>query len=193
LTITFATLEDYQNTISNIYNTKQLAYEIVETIRSTFESSINLQSNGYFETQKEIEDNNKTYGQISERALSISYTLDNNELIDKTFDTIMTSFREKFVSILEYMEEAMETEFSLQEKVLSTSLFDETYENATKAFFESETLKMLTFIKDENTNFLKTIKKLFQLLKQEKLVIIVYQRLNILFINLMKLGSILLK
>jgi len=125
----------------------------VETIRSTFDSSINLQSNGYFETQKEIEDNNKTYGQISERALSISYTLDNNELIDKTFDTIMTSFREKFVSILEYMEEAMETEFSLQEKVLSSSLFDETYENATKAFFESETLQMITFIEDENTNF----------------------------------------
>jgi hypothetical protein len=34
LTIALASLEDYQKTISNIYNTKQLAYEIVETIIS---------------------------------------------------------------------------------------------------------------------------------------------------------------
>ena len=48
-----------------------------------------------------------------------------------------------------------------------TKIIDETYENATKAFFESETLKMLTFIKDENTNFLKTIKDTFRSFKNE--------------------------
>ena len=43
----------------------------------------------YLETQKEINSNKQSYGQISERAMNISYTLDNHELIDKTFDKIM--------------------------------------------------------------------------------------------------------
>ena len=167
LTIALASLEDYQKTISNIYNTKQLAYEIVETIKSTFENSINLQPNGYFETQNEIDNNNKTYGKINERALSIAYSLDKNELIDKTFDSIMTTFREKFITLLEYMDESIETEFSLQENVLSSSLFEESYDNATKQFFDNEENKMITFIKDENTNFSRTINNTLNSFKNE--------------------------
>jgi hypothetical protein len=167
LTITLASLEDYQNTINSIYNTKQLAYEIVETIKSTFENSINLQPNGYFETQNEIDNNNKTYGKINERALSIAYSLDKNELIDKTFDTIMRSFREKFVTLLEYMDESMEVEFSLQENVLSSSLFGESYDNSTKQFFDNEEYKMITFIKDENTNFSETINNILNSFKND--------------------------
>ena len=77
--------EQYQTAISNIYNTKIKVNEIIETIKTKFQESIKLQSNGYFETQQEIDQNSQSYGEKGENALKISYALDNNGLIDKTF------------------------------------------------------------------------------------------------------------
>ena len=92
LQITFASDDDYKNAIKNIYNANNKVNEIITSVQTKFKESINLQSNGYFETQKEINNNKQSYGQISERAMNISYTLDNNELIDKIFDKIMIYF-----------------------------------------------------------------------------------------------------
>ena len=75
-------------------------------MKTKFKESINLQSNGYFETLKEINGNKQSYGQINERAMNISYTLDINELIDKTFDKIMVYFRDQFIALLNYMDKS---------------------------------------------------------------------------------------
>ena len=156
LTIVHSTNEDYQKVITNIYNTKLKANEIIETVRNKFQESINLQSNGYFETNKEIEDNNKTYNQVCERALSISYALDKNELIDKTFDTVWTSFRDKFIDILEYMENSIINQFPLEENVL-TSLFDGAYKVDLDTFFTNEKKTILDNINNENKEYLSKV------------------------------------
>jgi hypothetical protein len=63
LIILLANNEDYQQAIKNIYNTKLNANEIIETVKNKFLESINLKSNGYFMTDKEISDNAQSYGQ----------------------------------------------------------------------------------------------------------------------------------
>ena len=68
LLITLANTEHYQNAISNIYNTKIISNEIIETVKSKFQESIKLQSNGYFETQQEIDQNSQSYGEKGEQA-----------------------------------------------------------------------------------------------------------------------------
>ena len=83
----------------NLYNANNKVYEIISNVQTIFKESINLQLNGYFETQKKKNNNKQSYGEISERAMNISHTLDNNELIDKIFDKIMIYFRVQFIEL----------------------------------------------------------------------------------------------
>ena len=155
--ILLANSEDYKKCINNIYNTKIKVNQIIETIKIQFEKSINLQSNGYFENQKELDDNTQSYGQISEKAINIAYALDNNEFIDKSFDNVMTSFRDEFINLLKYMDNSLKEKFPLEENVLSSSLFNNEYLNKVDEFFNTEKTSILNFINLENNNYLKTI------------------------------------
>ena len=85
LLIESGTNDELQYTISNLYNSNIKFNSIINNVQQRFIESINIQSNGYFETQKDIDDKKKSYGLTAERAMNISYTLDNNELIDKKF------------------------------------------------------------------------------------------------------------
>ena len=167
LIILLATNEDYQKTIKNIYNTKQKVNEIIETIKIKFEECINIKFNGYLESQNEIEENNKTFNQIIDRALSISYSLDNNELIDKTFDKVWLFIRDKFLSLLEYMNKSIKETFPLEENVLSSSLFDEAYTIEIDEFLKGEKSDILQFINNENNNFLNSINNYITTFKDE--------------------------
>ena len=166
ITIPYSSPEVYRTTISNIYNSKQITKEIIEAIKTNFENVINLQANGYFESQNVIDENSQTYGQISERAKAISYSLDNNELIDKTFDSIMTDFRDQFVSLLQYMYNEIKIKFPLQEDVLSSS-FDGNYKNEIEVFLEQEKKNVITFVEEENKNYLDSVNNLFSSFKNE--------------------------
>ena len=157
LTISLANAEDYKNIIKNIYNSNQKVDEIVQKVQVKFKESINLQSNGYFETQKEINSNKQSYGAISERAMNISYTLDNNELIDKTFDNIMVYFREQFIALLNYMDKSKKEKFPLKEDVLTTSSFPSTYINEIDNNLKKQKMNIINFIKDENKEYLDLI------------------------------------
>ena len=141
LLISLANTEQYQTSITNIYNSKIKANENIETIKTKFQESIKLQSNGYFETQQEIDQNSQSYGEKGKNALTISYGLDNNEFIDKTFDEIMTSFRDKYVDLLKYMENSVKTKFPLEQNVLGSSLFDNLFLNEVDDFLQIQKIK----------------------------------------------------
>ena len=157
LQISFASNDDYKNVIKNIYNANNKVDEIIKNIQNKFKESINLQSNGFFETQKEINNNKQSYSLISERAMNISYTLDNNELIDKTFDNIMIYFRDQFIALLNYMDKSKTEQFPLKEDVLSTSSFPTTYIKQIDSNLNAEKTNILNFIKDENKEYLDLI------------------------------------
>ena len=157
LLISYATNDDYKNVIKNIYNANNKVDEIIKNVQNKFKDSINIQSNGYFENQNEIDSNRHSYGQISERAINISYVLDNNDLIDKTFDKIMTYFRDKFIELLDYMDKSKKEQFPLKEDVLSISFFPLTYINQIDNDFRNEKINIINFVKNENKEYLDLI------------------------------------
>ena len=155
--ISLATTEDYQKSINNIYNSKIIVNEIIETIKNKFLESINLQSNGYFISQNEIETNKQSLEPISEKSIKMAYSIDKNELIDKTFDEVMISFRDKFIELLNYNSNSIKQKFSLEENVLGSTLFDSTYLNEIDENLKTEKINILTNIKKENDNYLKYV------------------------------------
>ena len=160
LIISLANTEDYKKCINNIFNAKIKANEIIEIVKNKFNESIGLQPNGYFETQNELEQNNQSYGIISEKATSIAYTLDNNELIDYTYDKIMNSFREKFLEVLNYMENSIKQKFPLEENVLGTSLFNSSYLFELDDYLKSEKINIIKFVQNENEIFLQSLNEI---------------------------------
>ena len=168
LTIALAKTEDLQKAIKYIYNTKIKANEIISTVKNKFEECINPNSNGYFETQKEIEQNNKTYGKIGDNAVKISYALDKNELIDKTFDDSMISFRNKFIELLKSMENSIKDKFPLEENILSTSLFNSTFLIGLDDYFQAEKINILNLVKNENNGYLKSISDILSTFKIDR-------------------------
>ena len=155
--IDLANAEDYKNVIRNIYNSNNKVNEIIINVKEKFKDSINIQINGYFETQKEINQHKKTYGEKSQRAMNISHTLDNNELIDKTFDNIMIYFRDQFIYLLNYMDKSKREKFPLKEDVLSTSTFPSTYIKQIDNDFRTQKRNIINFVKDENNEYMNLI------------------------------------
>ena len=167
LLINLASNDDYRNTISNLYNSKIKVDEIIANAKQYFQKAINIQTNGYFETQKEIDSNKNIFGEKSERAMKISYTLDNNELIDKTFDDIMIGFREQFNVFLNNMEISKREQFPVKEDVLSTSTFTQEYIKEVDDKFKTEKANILNFVKNENNEYLNLINTKLNSVKNE--------------------------
>ena len=167
LMISLASNEDYKNTIRNIYNSRVKISQIVETIKQKFLESINLQSNGYFETQKELDENRQVFEKIEEKATKIAYDIDKNELSDKAFTKIMTSFRDKFIELLNHMKDLTVQKFPNEENVLSTSLYNEIFLKGLDEFLNNEIVKILNFVKNENDNYLKSMNDILSVFKNE--------------------------
>ncbi len=74
--------------------------EILSNIVDKFNNSIGYKDSGYFEFQIELDTNNKSYSEVSSDAIKIAYNLDNNLLIDTTYDKIMKYFRNQFIVLL---------------------------------------------------------------------------------------------
>jgi hypothetical protein len=125
LSINSGSYEETKKIIDNINNSKILINDIIINIIEKFNNSIGILDNGFFETQKSIDDNNEAFSKIVEEAISISKIFDNNSLIDKTFDNIMIYFREQFMILLKNMEISKRQNFPLKENILSNSSFSQ--------------------------------------------------------------------
>ena len=164
-TINLASNDDIRNAIRYLYNSEINANEIITKVEQKFKETMNLQSNGYFESQTEINNYKNTYERISQKAINISYSLDNNNFIDTTFDNIMTYFRDQFIVILNDMDRLKNERFSLRENVLSDSLFGEDYMREINDFFSNEKKNIHNLIKEENEGYLNSINSMFDSFK----------------------------
>ena len=126
-----------------------------------------MQSNGYFETQKELDENRQVFEKITEKATEIADDIDKNELSDKAFTKIMTSFRDKFIELLNHMKNLTVQKFPNEENVLSTSLYDEIFLKGLDEFLNNEIVKILNFVKNENDNYLKSMNDILSVFKNE--------------------------
>ena len=167
ININLAKNEDYLNTINNLNNSNILVNKIVPKVEEKFKEALKIQSNGYFETQTEIDSNKKIYEQISEAAVNISYTLDKNELIDKTFDNLMINFRDKFIDILNYISQLQLERFPLEENVLSNSLFNNSFISEIDYYFNKEKNNIKNFIENEKNKNLNSLNEIFDFFKSK--------------------------
>ena len=93
--------------------------------------------------------------------------MDNNEFVDKTFDNVMTSFRDKFIELLKNMENSVKDKFYLEENVLGTTLFDTTYLNEIDDYFKQEKINILNDIKNQNNEYLKSVNEILTSFKND--------------------------
>jgi hypothetical protein len=167
LDINLANAQDVKNVIDNIYNAKIKVKEILSNIVNKFNNSVGYQDSGYFESKNELDANNKSYSEISSNSIKIANTLDNNLLIDTTYDKIMEYFRDQFVVMLNYMDKSKREKFPLKENVLGNSTF--TKENIDKIDqkFKDDKLNILLFVKNENNEYLKFVEESLDKYKKE--------------------------
>ena len=150
---------EIKNTIKNLYNSEILVNNIMSNTEEIFKKSINLQDTGYFISQKDLELNQEIYGRISNEAMTIAQTLDNNLFIDTTFDEIMTYFKDEINNILDYIQKSKIENFPFEENVLNKPdlLFSISSINKFDNDLENQKQNILNNIKDENKQYLKMI------------------------------------
>ena len=158
LTIEDAIEEDYTKIINNLQNSNSYLNEIISLFKTKVRNEMPLKD-GYFISKNDMESNNYTYNDIIEKSLSIAINLDNNEYVDKTFDTIMTDFRKDFTTIVKIMEEKKEEEFPMDEKTLNGNYFLPSDQNKMSEDLKKLGEDIINKIKRENTKYLNLIKQ----------------------------------
>ena len=149
---------DIKIVIDNLYNVALLEKQIPANIVELMKKNI-IQSNGYYVTQRFIEDNNNSFIPIRQNALSIARIIDNCEYNDAKFDEIMKYFREQLIVILNNMEKSKIENFPIKTNVLdnSNSLNNSMFE--LDDFFKNEKLNINNLVKNENKNVMNLIQQ----------------------------------
>ena len=146
---------DIRKVIDYLYNSKLIENQIAPKIVGIMNNKL-LKSNGYFESDQDLEQNNKSYSPIAEEVYNMAKKLQNNEYIDEAFDNIMKYFRNQFYEIIKFIEKSKNEQFPLKENVLSnlTSL-SELEEN-----FTNDKINISNQIKKENNDFINSIQNI---------------------------------
>jgi hypothetical protein len=109
--------EDSQKLISNIKNSNNYIYQIINQIMEKIKKSIGLKENNYFLSTSEIETNYEIFNSLIDNSLTVANKLDNDEYIDKIFDNIMIHFIENFTETIKFMDKIKELQFALSENL----------------------------------------------------------------------------
>ena len=84
-----------------------------------------INQNGYFLSPEEISNFNNSVFNIIIDAEKIVKILDDIEIIDKSFDSIMIKFRENMIYSIKNMEKIKSKNFILEEDILNETFFSE--------------------------------------------------------------------
>jgi hypothetical protein len=125
LSIKSANKEQIKNVIQNLNDSKTGINKIISNIENAFKDNIDLQENGYFISQKEINENKIIYDEIYEKLKK--YILENHSFIDKAFDSIYNNFRNQFIEVLNYLDISKRQNFPLKENILNSESINNIY------------------------------------------------------------------
>ena len=148
--------EDYNKAIEYINSIKNKMNEILIKIKNETLENILLE-NGFFDSQTKLEERINYYDQKILDALNISYILDNDKLIDNTFDDAIRYFKDNFFNILKYMQNILKENFPFEENALKESYFDNKYFQQIDEFFISEKDNIINYLNQENEDYLKSM------------------------------------
>ena len=158
-TIDFASDEDYKTIILNLYNADKYINDIIDKIKEYINEKIGIKDSGYFTSNYDINENNKTFSAVLNEAKEEALKLDKDEYIDKKFDEIMIKFRDVYTEIMKYMERVKSEQFPLNENTLETSLFKASDKNKIETDMTTFRVQISNKIKEENDYYIDEIKK----------------------------------
>ena len=150
---------DKQGVINNLSYTKIRINEILSNIKKILRNKTGIQENGYYESQKELDKNKKEYKDISDKAFNISYILDNNLLIDTTFDNIMNDFKNEFINLLNNIEKSKKGKFPLKNNMFLNSSFIINSFDKMDEDFKYEKIQIVNYIIEENDYYLESVEE----------------------------------
>ena len=157
ITINNANEEDYKKIIINFENSNYYINKTIELFKNKVRNEMNLK-NDYFISKYDIESNNETFSKLIEESLAIAQSLDDNEYIDKTFDSIMTNFRQSFTNIIKDMDEKKIENFPMDENTLQGEYFKSSEQENISKELKELSVKVYTKIKNENNEYLNMLK-----------------------------------
>ena len=159
LSIKSVSKEQVKNVIQNLNDSKRGIDTIISNIENVFKDNIDTEDNGYFISQKKINENKKIYDENYEKLINLTHILQNDLLIDKAFDSIYCYFRSQFINVLNFLDISKRENFPLKENILSNSLFSLANINNIYNDFKNGEIKILKDIKEENNNYRSSIQK----------------------------------
>ena len=128
-----------------------------------------MKENGYFISNEEINNFNNSFNNIITEAKKVAKIMDDVQIIDKVFDKIMIKFREGYIYTVKFMEEIKTGNFTLEEDILNTTLFNKDKKNQIENELKVICDNILNAIKTENNIYNMKIKNLVKNFSDENL------------------------
>ena len=160
LSINLGSHEEIINVINNLSNITKMLNQIQSNIQDILKRSIRIKEDGYFESNEELNNNKNLFQRINDKAINISYILDNNLIVDKTFDNIIQDFKNNITNFLNYVEKSKIEKFPLKNNIVLNSSYILNLFDKMDKDFEEEKLNILNYIKRENNEYLDLNKKM---------------------------------
>ena len=167
--INLITKSELQNVLSNLESSLQYPTNIIEGIKNYINEILNLKENGYFISNEEINNFNNSFNNIITEAKKVAKIMDDVQIIDKVFDKIMIKFREGYIYTVKFMEEIKTGNFTLEEDILNTNLFNNDKKNQIENELKVICDNILNAIKTENNIYNMKIKNLVKNFSDENL------------------------
>ena len=167
--INLITKSELQNVLSNLESSLQYPTNIIEGIKNYINEILNLKENGYFISNEEINNFNNSFNNIITEAKKVAKIMDDVQIIDKVFDKIMIKFREGYIYTVKFMEEIKTGNFTLEEDILNTTLFNKDKKNQIENELKVICDNILNAIKTENNIYNMKIKNLVKNFSDENL------------------------
>ena len=161
-TINSITELEYQTVLSNLDNSYKYPPYIIKGIKDYINEIMNLKENGYFISNEEINNINNSFINIIEEAKQVAKKLDNVQIIDKVFDSIMIKFREGYIYTVKYMEEIKSSNFTFEEDIFNTTLFSQNEKNKIENDLKELCDNILNIIKKEKNSYIIKIRNYFK-------------------------------
>ena len=130
------------------------------SIENLIKKGVGIQENEFSESKEEIDKNNKNYEEILEKSNNIINNIDKNLFIDYIFDNIMINSKQKFLSLLNYIEKSKREKFTLSTNIYANSPFIQQSYYKMDIDLKEEKISIINYLKNENQQYLYSVQNL---------------------------------